>query len=71
MRPEDVLVTARAAGPSVTVPIDVELERLVSELQTAGVRARRTLNGQRQPTRFFSLRLRTELLEALEGGRQP
>ena len=66
MRPEDVTLTPRAAGPSVPVPIDVELDALDTELVAAGMRARRTLNGQRQPTRYFSLELRKALLEALE-----
>jgi hypothetical protein len=71
MRPEDVLAKPEAEGPSVAVPIDLELEALDSELDTAGDRARRTLNGQRQATRYFALALRTELLEAfrsLEAG---
>ena len=71
MRPEDVLVTAHGDGRPVPVPIDVELEALDAELESAGARARRTLNGSRQPTRYFSLELRAELLEmldSLEGG---
>src|SRR4051812_19349580 len=65
MRPEDVLVTASVGRPSVPVPIDVELEALDVELRSAGERARRMLNGQRQPTRYFSLELRQELLDSL------
>lgn len=65
MRPEDVIVPPRTAGPSITVPIDIELEALDAELEAAGARARAMLNGRRQPTRFFSLRLRQALLDAL------
>ena len=66
MRPEDVAVSTRAGDPSVAVPIDVELEALDAELEAAGDHARRMLNGQRQPTRYFSLELRRELLDSLE-----
>jgi len=68
MRPEDVLVAPGGTGPSAPVPLDIELEALDQELEAAGNRARRTLNGQRQPTRFFSIELRRQLLEALDGG---
>ena len=66
MRPEDVLVTARSTASAVPVPIDVEVEALEAELDAAGARARRTLNGQRQPTRYFSLGLRAELFDMFE-----
>jgi hypothetical protein len=68
MRPEDVLVSSDGKGPSVAVPIDVELEALDAELDAAGARARRTLNGQTQPTRYFALLLRERLLAAVEDG---
>jgi hypothetical protein len=63
MRPEDVVAPA---GRSAPVPIDAELEALDAELERAGSHARRTLNGQRQPTRYFALELRRALLEAVE-----
>ena len=68
MRPEDVLVSRGAAGRPAQVPIDIELEALDAELEAAGIRARRTLNGQRQPTRYFSIELRRQLLDTLESG---
>jgi hypothetical protein len=69
VRPEDVVVSGYGSEPSTAaVPIDVELEALGTELDAAGAHARRTLNGQRQPTRFFSLELRAELLDLLETG---
>ena len=67
MRPEDVLLSPRGGGSSAPVPIDVVLEALDRELEAAGVRARLTLNGQRQPTRFFWLELRREILDAFAG----
>ena len=66
MRPEDVLLTTAPLGRAIPVPIDVELEALEAELDAAGVRGRGTLNGHRQPTRYFSLGLRAELLERFE-----
>jgi len=68
VRPEDVFVSADGSGHANVVPIDVELEALGTELDAAGAHARRTLNGQRQPTRYFSLELRAELLELLDTG---
>ena len=65
MRPEDVVVSSSAGGSSRPVPIDVQLEALDAELEAAGVRARLMLNGQRQPTRYFSLGLRQVLLDTL------
>ncbi len=67
MRPEDVFLSPRGAGSSAPVPIDVDLEALDRELEAAGARARLTLNGQRQPTRYFWLELRSELLAAFAG----
>ena len=67
MRPEDVLLSPRGGGSSAPVPIDVMLEALDRELEAAGVRARLTLNGRRQPTRFFWLELRREILDAFAG----
>jgi hypothetical protein len=68
MRPEDVIVSSNEPAMSVAVPIDVELEALDVELEAAGVRTRRTLNGQIQPTRYFSIQLRQHLLQALDAG---
>ena len=67
MRPEDVLLSPRGGGSSAPVPIDVALEALDRELEAAGARARLTLNGQRQPTRFFWLELRREIVDASAG----
>jgi len=64
VRPEDVFLSPRGRGSSAPVPIDVALEALDRELEAAGARARLTLNGQRQPTRFFWLELRREILDA-------
>ena len=64
MRPEDVLVP-RTDGGSKAVPIDAALEALDAELNAAGAQARRMLNGKLQPTRFFALKLRGELLDTL------
>jgi len=52
----------------VPVPLDIELEGLDAELDAAGIRARRTLNGHRQPTRYFSIELGRQLLELLDSG---
>ena len=65
MRPEDVIVSHGGAASAAPVPIDVALAALDADLETAGAHARRMLNGQRQPTRYFSLELRRELLEAM------
>lgn len=65
MRPEDILIAGDHHASSAAVPIDVALGSLDAELETTGARARRMLNGQRQPTRYFTLELRRELLEAL------
>jgi len=59
-------MTPGEAGPSVPVPLDIELEGLDAELEAAGIRARRTLNGHRQPTRYFSIELGRQLLELLD-----
>jgi len=66
MRLEDVLVSPGTTGRTTQVPIDVELEALDAELEAAGNRARRTLNGQRQPTRYFSIELRRQLLDSVD-----
>jgi len=66
MRLEDVLVSPGTAGRTTQVPIDIELEALDAELEAAGNRARRTLNGQRQPTRYFSIELRRQLLDSVD-----
>jgi hypothetical protein len=66
VRPEDGLLAPRTSGPSVPVPLDIELEGLDTELEAAGTRARRTLNGHRQPTRYFSIELRRQLLERFD-----
>jgi hypothetical protein len=68
MRLEDVLVSPGTAGRTTQVPIDIELEALDAELDAAGNRARRTLNGQRQPTRYFSIELRRQLLDSVDVG---
>jgi len=68
MRLEDVLVSPGTGGRTTQVPIDVELEALDAELEAAGNRARRTLNGQRQPTRYFSIELRRQLLDSIDVG---
>ena len=68
MRLEDVLVSPGTAGRTTQVPIDIELEALDAELEAAGNRARRTLNGQRQPTRYFSIELRRQLLDSIDVG---
>jgi hypothetical protein len=67
MRPEDLVVSPTPGQRSVQVPLDVELASLDAELQAAGARARLMLNGQRQPTRYFSLQLRQSLLDGLTG----
>jgi len=67
MRLEDVLVSPGTAGRTTQVPIDLDLEALDAELEAAGNRARRTLNGQRQPTRYFSIELRRQLLDSVDG----
>jgi hypothetical protein len=67
MRPEDALVPAGQTEPSGPVPLDIELEALDLELVAAGNRARRTLNGQRQPTRYFSIELRRQLFDDVDG----
>jgi hypothetical protein len=66
MRLEDVLVSPAAAGRTTQLPIDIELEALDAELEAAGNRARRTLNGQRQPTRYFAIELRRQLLDSVD-----
>jgi hypothetical protein len=65
VRPEDVIVAHGGAPSAAPVPIDVALEALDSELETAGAHARRMVNGHRQPTRYFTLELRQELVDAL------
>ena len=42
--------------------LDVDLVALDSELEAAGVQARRALQGRTQPTRYFSIELRAQLL---------
>jgi hypothetical protein len=64
VRPEDVILERRGTSAA-PVPIDVALEALDTELETTGARARRMVNGHRQPTRYFSLELRRELVDAL------
>jgi hypothetical protein len=68
MRPEDIIVSTRGGGRRAPMPLDMELQALDTELEAAGAHARRMLNGQRQPTRYYSLELRTTLLDALEEG---
>ena len=63
MRLEDVPVSAGPMPPA--LPIGADLQALDAELEAAGRQARRMLNGQRQPTRYFSLGLRERFLEAL------
>jgi hypothetical protein len=70
VRPEDVVLSHSGASAA-PVPIDVALEALDAELRTAGAHARRMVNGHRQPTRYFSLELRRELLDALTGEADP
>jgi len=65
MRPEDVIVVRATGGSPASVPIDVALQALDSELEASGAQARRMLNGRRQPTRYFTIDLRQSLLDAL------
>ena len=67
MRLEDVPVSAGDAPPA--LPIGADLQALDAELAAAGRQARRMLNGQRQPTRYFSIGLRERFLEALASNR--
>lgn len=47
--------------------LDVDLVALDSELDAAGVQARRALHGRTQPTRYFSIELRARLLARFGG----
>ena len=49
-------------APETTRPLDVDLEAVDADLQAAGEQARRMLQGQTQPTRFFANQLRDGLV---------
>jgi hypothetical protein len=68
MRPDDVL---RGPGDDIdglTMPIDADLRALDAELDTAGIQARQMLYGRSQPTRYFSVDLRSRLVGGYAAG---
>ena len=62
MRPDDVLRGPGDDTPDVGLPIDADLQALDAELDAAGIQARRMLHGRTQPTRYFSVDLRSRLV---------
>jgi hypothetical protein len=66
MRPEDVTALP-ARGTALAVPLDVAVMALDAELDAVGAQARRMLNGQTQPTRYFTVDLRARLLAEFDG----
>jgi hypothetical protein len=66
MRPDDIRVGMdEPAGGD--IPIAADLRPLDAELSDSGVRARRMLHGRTQPTNYFAMDLRAQLLSAYSG----
>ena len=64
MRPDDVLRGPGDDMSDMALPIDADLQSLDAELDAAGVQARDLLYGRSQPTRYFSVDLRSRLVGA-------
>jgi hypothetical protein len=67
MRPDDVHVGVDQTLDGSDIPIAAELRPLDTELTESGVRARRMLHGRTQPTNYFAMDLRAQLLGAYSG----
>jgi len=68
MRPDDVLRGPGEDMDGTTMPIDADLQALDAELDTAGIQARQMLYGRSQPTRYFSVDLRSRLVGGYAAG---
>src|SRR5215831_17274347 len=64
MRPDDVLHGPSDEIGNMALPIDTDLQALDAELDAAGIQARGMLHGRSQPTRYFSVDLRSRLTGA-------
>lgn len=68
MRPDDILRGPGEDTADVGLPIDADLQALDAELGAAGIQARRMLHGRTQPTRYFSVDLRSRLVGGYAAG---
>ena len=67
MRPDDVRLGADEATDGYDIPIAAELGPLDAELSESGIRARHMLHGRTQPTNYFAMDLRSQLLGTYSG----
>ena len=70
MRPDDRQATGAdemdaGADLQLDVPLDADVHGLDEQLRAAGEHARRSHHGRTQPTRVFTVDLRSRLLDSL------
>lgn len=66
MPPDDSRGTADPAATPVGPVLDTDLARLDGDLRAAGRQAALALRGRTQPTRWYSIELRSRLRQRLE-----